>query len=304
MAFDAKRSATAGRFVCEIDGKSAAYCKEVSGGDPEADIATHDLGPDNVQMKQVANIKYGPFKAKFGIAQGGPMNEWIKQSFAKDSLYKDGSITAADYDYNATHRIDFTKALITSVTIPTLDGGGKDAAYMDIEWEAQEIKHSPGSGKLKGDLSTKQKNWTPSLFSFSLSGLEDACKRVAKIESFSWKQGVTRDMYGSARMGTLHATKVTVPELKVSFSGADAKPWIDWAKAWFEDGNTGSEKHKTGAINFLSPDMKTQIGIIELDGVGLKKLTSPTYGANKEEIARYTAELYVEHMKFNMSGAG
>jgi len=304
MAFDAKRSVTSGRFVCEINGKHALYCKEVSGGDPEADIATHDLGPDNFQSKQVANIKYNAFKAKFGIAQGGPLNDWIKQSFAKSFAYQDGSVTAADFDYNATHRIDFSNALITTVTVPTLDGAGKDAAYLDIEWEAQEIKHSKGSGKVTGEASTKQKSWTPSMFSFSLSGLEDVCKRVSKIDSFSWKQGVTRDSIGSTRMGTLHPTKVTVPELKISFTASDAGPWEDWAKSWFIDGKCEHGDHKTGAITFLSPDMKSEIGTIELDGVGLKKLTRPPMTANKEEIARYTVEVYVEHMKFNMSGAG
>ncbi len=304
MAFDPKRSATSGRFVVEIDGHHASYCKEVSGGDREADIATHDLGPDNVQMKQVANIKYAAFKAKFGVAQGGPMNDWIKQSFAKSYVAKSGSITAADFDYNATHRIDFTNALITAVTCPTLDGSSKEANYLDIEWEAQEIVHSPGAGKISGEGSTKQKHWTPSMFSFSLSGLEDSCKRVAKIDSFKWAQGVTRDSIGATRIGTLHPTKVTVPDLKITFSSADAAPWLAWAKSWFEDGNCTSADHKTGVINFLSPDMKTNIGSITLDGVGLKKLTSPPLTANKEEIARHTAELYVESMKFEMSVVG
>jgi len=301
MAFDRKRSATSGRFVCEIDGHHAAYCKEVSGGDREAEIATHDLGPDNVQMKQVANIKYSAFKAKFGIAQGGPMNDWIKASFAKASLAKAGSVTAAGYDYDAIHRIDFTGAYITTVTCPKLDGAAKEAAYIDVEWEAQEITHSPGSGKVKGDLTPAQKTWTPAMFSFTLSGLEDACKRISTIDSFSWKQGVTRDSIGEMRMGTLHPTKLTVPDLKIAFSSGDADPWLKWAKSWFEDGKCTSGDHKEGAIHFLAPD-KSEIGTIDLKGVGLKKLSAPSLGANKEEIARHTVELYVEEMKFNMSG--
>lgn len=295
------RSTTAGRFVCEIGGFEALYCKEVSGGDWETEVSIHDLGPDREQFKQVSNIKHSAFKAKFGIAQGNPMNEWIRQSFEKSYAYKDGSITIADFDSNATQRIDFSNALITSVTIPKLDGASKEAAYMDVEWEAEEIKFSRGSGKIHSTGTSNQKRWTPSKFSFTLDGFDEGCRRVSTIESFSWKQGVTRDNIGIVRMGTLHPTKVMVPDLKVSFSAATAKPWQDWAKSWIVDGNTLVNHHKTGAIYFLAPNTNDHIGRIDLYGVGLKKLTAPALGANKEEIARYTAELYVEKMTFKMS---
>lgn len=293
-------STTAGRFACEIDGFDALYCREVAGGDWETDVAVHDLGPDNEQMKQAANVKYAAFKAKFGIAQGGPMNEWISRSFAKSYAYRGGSITLADFDSNAVQRMDFSNALITSVTIPKLDGASKEPSYIDVEWEAEEIKYSPGSGKIHSVGSSNQKKWTSARFSFTLDGLEQGCSRVATVESFSWKQGVMREYIGTKRLATLHPTKVTVPDLKVSFAAATAKPWLEWAKAWFVEGNTLVDHHKTGAIYFLTPDGKDHIGTINLYGVGLKKLTAPPLGGNKEEIARYTAELYVERMTFKM----
>jgi len=303
MAFDPKRSATAGRFVVEIDGRHCAYVKECSGGEAEADVGTHDHGPLNMQTKQMTNFKFTPFKCKLGIAQGGAMNDWIKASFARAYATKSGAIIAGDFNYKATHRIDFVNALVTTVTVPALDGSSKETGYIDVEWEAENVHHSPGGGEpIAGDYGTKQKQWTPSMFKFDLAGLTDACKRVSKIDSFSWKQKVAKDMIGAQRIMTVHPAAVTVPDIKLTLSAADFEPWRAWAQAWFQDGKCTHEFHKDGTITFLSPDMATEIGTIELKQCGLKKVTAPPLKANSEEIARVTVELFVEEMVFNMSG--
>src|SRR5262249_42714380 len=155
-----------------LDGYHCAYIKEISGGEAEADVATHDHGPMNMQTKQMANFKFAPFKAKVGIAQGGAMNDWITASFNRDYATKSGAVIAGDFNYKATHRIDFINALITTVTIPTLDGSAKDAAYIDVEWECENVLHTPGHGEdIKGDYGVKQKQWTPSMFKFDLAGM-------------------------------------------------------------------------------------------------------------------------------------
>ncbi len=302
MAFDPKRSATAGRFVLELDGHHCAYIKEMSGGEAEADVGTIDHGPLNMQTKQMTNFKFTPFKCKMGVAQGGALNDWIKASFDRAYATKSGAIIAGDFNYKATHRIDFVNALITTVTCPTLDGAGKEPAFIDVEWEAENVLHTPGGGQpIKGDYGVKQKQWTPSMFRFDLAGLTDACKRVSKIDSFSWKQKLATDNIGAQRIMTKHPAAVTVPDIKVTLSAADFEPWRAWAQAWFQDGKCTHEFHKDGTIEFLSPDMGTVIGTIELKQCGLKKVTAPPLKANSEEISRVTVELFVEEMRFNMS---
>ena len=55
-----------------------------------------------------------------------------------------------------------------------------------------------------------------------------------------------------------------------------------------------------GRIVFLKPDMKTEIGEIELQQVGLVSFKKDDMEANAEKIARFTAELYVEKMLFKI----
>jgi hypothetical protein len=301
MAFDPKRSATSGRFVLDIDGQRAAFLKKFDGLHYEGDVAQHDHGPLNMQTKNIANYKYGPGKATIGLAMGKAMYTWIRQSFHRDYATKDGAFIAADFNYKETHRVDFYGALITSVGVPKLDGSSKEAGYLEVEFEAENVLHRKGTGTpISGDYGVKEKAWLPSCFSFELAGLEDACKRVATIDAFTWKQSVVADQIGAQRVYTKHPAKVTVPDLKLSISAADSEPWRAWAEDWFVRGKHLAPDHKDGAIRFLGPDMKQEIGRIELKTCGLKKFADEPHEANSEKIKRIAVELYVEEMEFFM----
>ena len=291
------RSYTPGNFVLDVEGYSVAFLKKFSGLSMQGDVVNNDLGPDNVQKKHIANIKWSSGKASIGIGMGKGMYDWIRMSFDKAYIPKNGSFTAADFDYKAQARIDFESALITSVTVPALDGASKDAAYFDVEFEPEKVRWSKGGGEdIRGKLGPKQKAWLCSNFRFELGGLPT--HRVAKIDSFTWKCSVAPDMIGIHREPTKHPAKVTVPDLKVSISYADHQPWADWAKKWFVDGHHLESDELNGRIVFLGPDMQKELGEISLENVGLKSFSDDDMEANSEKIKRFTAELYVEKMKF------
>src|SRR3977135_340803 len=117
-----ERSHTAGRFQLDIDGYNVGFLKKFSGLAMEADIASNDLGPHNVQKKHVSNIKWTPGKATVGIAMGKGMYDWIRASFDQGFLTKNGTFTSADFNHKAQSSLTFFNALITEVTIPKLDG--------------------------------------------------------------------------------------------------------------------------------------------------------------------------------------
>lgn len=291
------RSYTPGNFVLDVEGYSVAFLKKFSGLSMQGDVVNNDLGPDNVQKKHIANIKWTEGKASIGIGMGKGMYDWIRMSFDKAYMPKNGSFTAADFDYKAQARLDFENALITSVTVPTLDGSSKDAAYFDVSFEPEKVRWSKGGGEdIRGKLGPKQKAWLCSNFRFELGGLPT--QRVAKIDSFTWKCSVTPDQVGIFREPTKHPAKVTVPDIKISISYADHQAWADWAKKWFVDGHHLEADELNGRIVFLGPDMQKELGEITLENVGLKSFSDDDMEANSEKIKRFTAELYVEKMKF------
>jgi hypothetical protein len=297
-----KRAYTSGRFVLEIDGNRAGFLKKFSGFAMEADIATHDVAVDNIQKKHVSNIKWTPGKATVGIGMGKELYKWIQASFDKGHVYKNGAFIAGDFDYKAQSRLDFQNALITSLTVPKLDGSSKESGYFDVEFDAETVRWAKGGGEsLTGEISPKQKDWLCSNFRISIDGLP--CKGVASVDSFTWKCSVVTDQVGEFREPTKHPAKVTVPDLKLSISYADYDPWAKAAEDWFVSGNHGEANERTGVIEFLSPNLKNVLGSIDLQNVGFKKFSSDDAEANSEKIKRFNVEMYVEKMKFNLNDA-
>jgi len=294
-----QRTYTGGRFALDIDSYSVGYLKKFSGLAMEADIVSNDLGPDNVQKKHVANVKWTPAKATIGIGMGKGMYDWIKAAFDKGYQTKNGTFTSADFNYAAQSSLTFMNALITEVTVPKLDGSSKDAAYFDVGFEVEQVRWAKGDGEnINGKIGPKQKAWLCSNFRFELGGLP--CNRVATIDSFTWKCAVAADMVGIFVENTKHPAKVTVPDLKVSISYADHKAWSEAAKKWFIDGDRLESDEMQGRITFLSPNMKDELGWIDLQNVGFKKFSDDDAEANSEKIKRFNVELYVEKMLFNL----
>ena len=294
------RSYVAGRFTLDIDGYNVGYLKKFSGLSLEADIATHDLGPSQYQTKNVSNIKWTPAKATIGVGMGKGMYDWIHAAFSKNAMYKTGSFTAADFDYKATSRLDFSEALVTGVTVPKLSGDSKEAAYFDIEFEAEKVRWSKGGGEdIRGKIGPVQKQWLCSNFLVELGGLP--CQRVASVDSFTWKCSVVPDMLGFFKEHSKHPAKVVIPDLKLSISYADYQPWADAAKKWFIDGAHKDSDEMEGRIVFLGPDMKEELGEVTLHHVGFKKFQTEDVEANSEKIKRFNVEMYVEHMDFKIN---
>jgi hypothetical protein len=266
----------------------------------EADIVANDLGPDNVQKKHVANVKWTPGKATIGIGMGNECYQWIKAAFDKGYVTKSGSLTSADFNYKAMSVQTFQNGLITSLTVPKLDGSSKDAAYFDLEFEAEQVRWSKGGGEdIRGKVGPKQKAWLCSNFRLEMGGLPT--ERVASVDSFTWKCAVAADQLGIFREPTKHPAKVTVPDIKFAVSMADYQPWADAAKKWFVDGQHLEENEMQGRIVFLNPNMKDEIGEIELQNCGFKKFSKDDMEANSEKIARFNVELYVEKMTFKLN---
>lgn len=285
--------------MLDLAGHNVGFLNSISGGNYEATIVEQEMGQDNVIKKNVSTIKPTEFKAKMGIGLGKGMYEWIKLAFDKKFEHRSGAVTAADFDFNATSTLTFHDALITSVTVPKLDGSSKENCYFDLTWDAERIEHAKAGGEsLKSKIANKQKAWVASNFRLEIDGMD--CKTCSVIESFTWKCAVTRDYQGITQWAPIAPAKVTVPNVKFQIGYREHEGWQKWAKEWFVDGKRLDDHEKNGRIVFLGPDQKEELGDIELIHCGLAKFEDAESKANAEQIKRFTVELYVEQMKFNL----
>jgi hypothetical protein len=296
----ANRSFPGGRFALFMDGEALGFIKSVSGGQIKGEVATHNMGPHNLVKKHLATISHGDITCEIGMGMGKGLYEWIRSSFDMSHITKSGEVVAADFDYKAQRATVFYDAHITECTFPALDASSKEPAYMTIKIDPEKLRYEKRGGeKLSAKMGTKTKKWLPSAFDFELGTLP--CERVNKIDSFTLKQGVVMDQVGKFREATKHAAKVEVPNLKVTFSASDAKPWEDWFRTFVIEGKCADGDELNGQIRFLGPDHTEELGRIELYHVGIISLQPAKYEANKEEVARLEAELYVEEMKLHFN---
>lgn len=299
MAAD-KRSYTAGHFMLSLDGEPAVL-KDFDGGNIKGEVVTVNMGPDNLPMKHISTLKFEAFTISVGMSMGKSLYEWIKASLDKQHLRKDGSIVSGSFDYKAMAQRSFFGALITEIGIPAFDASSKDTAFFTVKFDPEKIEYADGDGSdLKGIVNTKQKSWMCSNFRFRLGDLP--CTRVNKIDAFTIKQTTVQDDVGEQRIATKEPGKLEIPNLKVTFSAADVKPWAEWFKTTVIDGaGKGDAGELSGAIEFMSHDMTQVLGSVDLFNVGIFSLNVEKFEANADKISRYTAELYVERMALNLA---
>ncbi len=290
-----KVSYSAGRFALSIDGDSPGFLSKASGGVIKGEVAQHKSGTDVFVRKNLATISYEDLKFSVAIGQGKGIWEWIKASFDKGFVQKNMELIAADFNYKSQSVREFMNAYIIDVTMPAMDGSSKDALYVDITTSCDTIRYKKGDGAdIKGNANLNTKKALCSNFKLDIDGLP--CQRVAKIDSWSWKQKVVKDEVGAFRDYSKHPAALEIPNLKLTISMADLDPWAQWHQSFVIDGKCADADEKSGVLTILGPDLKEELLTVNFSHLGIISLEPEGLEANKESVARFTVELYCEEM--------
>jgi hypothetical protein len=118
------------------------------------------------------------------------------------------------------------------------------------------------------------------------------------------KQQIIEFTPGETRIPRKEPGKIEFPDLKITLASSSIATWAAWFDDFVIKGNNGADKEKFGRIVFLSPDLQTEIGEIKLIHVGIFRFDPDADDqSSADKIARFTAELYVEQMQFNVPPA-
>jgi phage tail-like protein len=295
------RSYVAGNFFLNLDGQNCGSVKSVAGGGAIADVVNEEMGADHVVRKHLGQVKYEELVIDFGFAMKAPLYDWIAKSWEMNYQRKNGSIVGCDYKLEAKTEREFVGALITETTFPVLDASSKQAANISLKVAPELTRAKKPSGKGEAPAAkSPQKVAMQSNFRLEIAGLE--ASKVNKIDAFSVKQSVTEDAAGERREPQKEPGKLEFPNLKITLSQSHAQSWFDWFEDFVVKGNCSEDKEKTGTIFFLAPNFKDTVASIELQNLGIFKLSEDPVEAHSEQIKRVTAELYCERMKFHPPG--
>ena len=291
-----------GFFALTLEGAGAGILKAIDGGDAYAEVVTINTGDGGFPVKSIANVKYDDFALQLGFGMATAFYDWISATWRmQNPRRRDGSITTADFNYQAKSERSFHNALISEVGFPKLDGSSKEAGYLTVTIAVEETTDRPASGLISAPV-TKQKLWLTSNFKLELDGLDTT--KVSKIDAFSVKQQIIEFRPGEDRLPGKVPGNIEFPDLKITLATSSVATWAAWFDDFVIKGNNGSDKEKNGRIVFLSPDLQTEIGEIKLIHVGIFRFDPDADDqSSADKIARFTAELYVEQMQFNVPPA-
>jgi hypothetical protein len=301
------RPFTRGNVALELAGAQQALLKSGDGGDTVGEVATFRSGSDPVAKKQIGNVKYEGFALFSNFEVGLPYAQWIVDMPNFQGTRKDGAVVVADFQFAVKSRREFKRALIGGITVPTLDASSKDAGYFTIAVTPE----SASDGSPKGTVTptapqgAAQRVWQVRNFRLEIDGLD--CTKVAKIESFTIKQQILEFRSGESRDVVILPGTVDFPNLAITFAASTLASWQQWFNSFVVKGNNSDSEEKSGRIVFLQPDLKTELGVLQLHHMGIyhldPELEPDIAGAlPTEAMSRARAELYVEQMNFTKFG--
>ena len=292
------------KLALELDGEFAGWLSSVEGGSAYSDVVEEKHNELGIAKKHISGVKYEDITVKFGTGMSKAFYDWLQNSFSSKHIRKDGSIIAADFNYNVRAVMEFFQALVTEVGFPALDAASKDAAKLTVKFAPEYTRNQKAGGKLNADNAVNskgQKQFLPSNFRLTIDGLEASCARVNKIEALTLKQKIAEDPVGEDRDYLKEPGKIEFPNLKVTLPDAFAEQISAWHEDFVIKGNNSDESEKGGTLEYLdSTRQKVLIGL-HLKQIGIFK-NQPEWGSpDGDKIRTVKAEMYCEEISFKFN---
>src|SRR5262249_14790536 len=127
------RSYVGTRYGVELDGQFAGWIEFAQGGAATAPVGLGKAGPDNIQRKHLAGVKYEDSVVSCGTGMSKSFYEWIKATLDRKFVRKNGAIIAFDYNFKPRSRLEWANGLITEVGFPACDAASRNLAKMNIK---------------------------------------------------------------------------------------------------------------------------------------------------------------------------
>ena len=292
-----ERSYTAGRAALEIDGETQ-FVHRVEGGTAVADVVKENQGPDGIVRKHVGSVKFEDIVVD---VQPPAFTNVIKNALDGKTMPLNGAVNYVDFDYKTTRRQTFSNALVTGVKFPALDGSSKEPGRLQLTLSPEMTREEDGKGDvMKQTLGDKQKAFIPANFRVKVGELP--ANRVASVSAIELRGAPVASQVGEMRDSMKQPSRLEIPNIKLTISSADAKPWQQWHEEFVIKGNNSQDKEKSMQIDLLAPTMKDVIMTLDFSGVGIVAMRPVATEAGSDKIARIEVELYAEQVKLSTGG--
>lgn len=310
----ASKSYATSHFQVKVDGHPiTSFVKSVEGGLFKIDSVTEPTGPFHIPVRHISTRTVEPITIDIGLSGTG----WImgvlesiinRREFSRVS----GEILHCDADTALRFRQEFMRGLITELTLPGLDANSKDAAFVKLKIQPEDIKFEAfgtAGPKLQPERETAQKLWQSNAFRLSLeiNGKKIRCEHVSKIEPITVKVGAKAHQRGKYFLPEYIPTKIDFGKMGVTLPLHYAQDFIEWyrgcvTKEGGESTADGPSYEAHGSIEFLDPSRSRTLYTINLEGVAPENFTIAKTENTAGTYKSCKFDLYCSTYKVSRSG--
>jgi phage tail-like protein len=295
------RGYVASKFGFELDGEgNVGFLKDVEGGGIKTDVVDYKQGRLQDVWRQIGRLKYEDVSFKVGMGMSKAFYAWVTDFFDRKLVRKNGAIVTADFNYQERARRSFTEALISEIGLPTLEGTGKEPAFLTVKMvpEAMTYETIPEGPKLlPGAKQSSAKQWHTANFAFWIDGYEDAFKRVMKIDALTIKQQILEYPSGHRRAPIRVPGRLEYPNITAYIPAVDAHKLVEQANKRVLTYEAPPQGGMTGALTLMNPKMET-LCTISLSGVDIVSAEPQKSESSGETISMVKVMVQCEKMSF------
>jgi hypothetical protein len=285
---------SASSYAIDLDGAPAGVASKVTGGSPVGTVVKEKPGPDSISRKHLGGLTYEDLVLGVPLGQAGTLQQWINSVLTDTHTPKNGVVRSLDYRKIQDSELSWTQGLITQITFPECSASSKEHGTIDVTIRPESTRFALISQN--NVKTTPQKPWLRSNFRLQIDGLP--CNRVSHIDALIVIQPLlAQGIHGLA------AGPVEIPNLVFSLSTADQAAFFAWFKDFALDGNNGQDKERNGTLDFLGPDLKSQILTLDFKHLGIFRISGETQAAG-DAISHIRVEMYCEGMSMSLPGGG
>ena len=284
------RRSESGNLFLTLEGVKCGPVRSAEGGFVTADVVVSQPAAGDFANKHISTVRYEPFVVAVGFSNAAPVYDWVADTWKNKFQRKSGSLVFTDYKLEAKGEREFKDALLTEASFPALDAASKEQGFLTLKFRADLVKQKTASGK-QDAAAAKAKEWLRSNFRLQIDGLD--CTKVTKIEALSVKSKVKEDQVGPLKESQLEPTTLEFPNLEITLNEVSSKTWFDWVEDFVIKGNNDDSNERSGTIQLLSADAKTELARIKLFGLGIYQLQT----LSTAKVSSVKAELYCRRME-------
>lgn len=292
------RGFSAGTGILSLNGTEAsAFLKEVGGGDIEAAIQTSPISGGGSQ-KSIGGYTISDLNLLLNPTFSKPLQQSI-ETFVKgqQATATDYSILSCDFNQKIVEENQYKDGFISRFAFPALDATSKELVAFEIQYSAEQVQTTKGTGASCPSAGAKEKAMTLANFNLQIAAVDTT--GVVRVSPITFKQSIVKSQVGAARLPQGSVGAFEIENFEITVLEHKAADFQKWFSEFVIQGQSGQSDEKSVTINLLDQALKKALISVTLHNVGIYKMAKSTDASGSQAAQTVTFSFYAETATFS-----